>query len=107
MPVDGQTVLTRLANLPLHTWNYKTQDPAIRHIGPTAQDFQAAFGLGEDNRHISTVDADGVALAAIQALHQLTQNQAAQLADQQAQIATLEARLAALEALLKNHIEHK
>lgn len=102
VPVDGQDILTRLSGLPIHTWNYKTQDPMIRHIGPTAQDFQAAFGLGEDDRHISTVDADGVALAAIQALHQLTQDQAAQLATQQAQITALEARLAALETLLKN-----
>ncbi|NJN92915.1 MAG: tail fiber domain-containing protein [Anaerolineales bacterium] len=105
--MDGQAILTRLSALSIQTWNYKTQDSAIRHIGPTAQDFQAAFSLGEDNRHISTVDADGVALAAIQALHQLAQDQAAQLAAQQAQIATLEARLAALETLLKNHIEHK
>ena len=36
-----------------------------------AQDFYKAFGLGEDDRHISTVDADGVALAAIQALYRI------------------------------------
>lgn len=106
-PVDSQVILMRLSNLPLQTWNYKTQDPTVRHIGPTAQDFQAAFGLGEDDRHISTVDTDGVALAAIQALHQLAQEQAAQISTQQAQIAALEARLAALEALLKNQVEHK
>jgi hypothetical protein len=100
-PVDRQALLTRLSNLPIHTWNYKTQDPSIRHMGPTAQDFQAAFGLGEDKRHISTVDADGVALAAIQELHRLTQEQAAQLAAQRQQIAALEARLAALEALIE------
>ena len=43
------------------------------HIGPTAQDFSRAFGLGEDNRHITTVDADGVALAAIQGLYRQNQ----------------------------------
>jgi hypothetical protein len=68
--VDGQTVLSRLAALPIATWNYKAQPDSIRHMGPTAQDFSAAFGLGEDDRHISTVDAQGVALAAIQALYQ-------------------------------------
>jgi flagellar biosynthesis/type III secretory pathway protein FliH len=39
-------------------------------MGPTAQDFQAAFGLGSDEQCIGTVDADGVALAAIQGLNE-------------------------------------
>ncbi len=106
--VDSQEILARLNAVPIHTWNYRTQDPSVRHIGPAAQDFQAAFGVGEDDRHISAVDADGVALAAIQGLYQLTQEQAAQLAMQQEQIealqqqnAELEARLAALEKLIE------
>lgn len=72
-PVDGRDVLARLAQVPLSTWNWKSQDPAIRHMGPMAQDLHAAFGLGESDKRISTVDADGVALAAIQGLHQLLQ----------------------------------
>ncbi|MFN8454273.1 MAG: tail fiber domain-containing protein [Anaerolineae bacterium] len=99
-PVDGQEILARLAGVPIQSWNYTTQDPSIRHIGPAAQDFQAAFGLGEDNRHISTVDADGVALAAIQGLYELTQTQKAQIEALQGQNADLEARLAALEKLV-------
>jgi hypothetical protein len=55
-----------------------------------AQDFHAAFSVGEDERHISTVDADVVALAAIQALYRLVK-------ERDAQIAALEARVAALE----------
>jgi hypothetical protein len=55
------------------------------------QDFYAAFGLGEDGAHISTVDADGVALAAIQGLY--AENEA--LA---AENAALRARLDGLEA---------
>jgi hypothetical protein len=54
------------------------------------------------------VDADGVALAAIQGLYELVQEQATQLVAQQEQIgalqqqnAAMEARLAALEALIK------
>ena len=31
-----------------------------------AQDFRAAFGLGEDDKHISAIDEGGVALAAVQ-----------------------------------------
>ena len=68
-PVDGKAILDKVAALEVQEWNYKTQDAAVRHLGPTAQDFKAAFGLGESDTGITTVDADGVALAAIQALN--------------------------------------
>jgi hypothetical protein len=96
-PVDELQVLTLVADLPISTWSYTGQDPSIRHIGPMAQDFHSAFSLGEDNVHIGVVDADGVALAAIQGLYQLVQAQDAQLRAQQRHIAALETRLAALE----------
>ena len=67
-PIDPQSVLAKVAQLPVSEWSFKS-DPGVRHLGPMAQDFHAAFGLGPDNRHIATVDADGVALAAIQALY--------------------------------------
>ncbi|MCO5053418.1 MAG: tail fiber domain-containing protein [Verrucomicrobiae bacterium] len=67
--VDAQAVLAKVAVLPLTRWNYKTS-PGEEHVGPMAQDFHAAFGLGTDDKHIATVDADGVALAAIQGLNQ-------------------------------------
>ena len=63
-------MLDKVAELPVSTWSYKAQGPDIRHIGPMAQDFTAAFGVGEDDRHITSVDADGVALAAIKGLDQ-------------------------------------
>ena len=100
-PVNGGEVLARLGEIPITTWNYEGQDPFIRHIGPMAQDFYAAFGVGEDDRHISTVDADGVALAAIQGLYQLVQEQAAQIVLLQQQNAELEARLAVLEGTMQ------
>ena len=96
-PVDGQEVLARLAEIPITTWNYKAQNPAIRHLGPVAQDFYAAFGVGEDDHHISTVDANGVALAAAQGLYQALQEKEAQIAAQQQRIDDLEARVGALE----------
>jgi hypothetical protein len=89
-PVDGRAVLELVANLPISTWNYTSQAPAIRHIGPMAQDFATAFKVGEDDTHITTIDADGVALASIQGLYQENQTL-------KAQINALEARLAALE----------
>ncbi len=88
--VNPKAVLDRLAAMPIYEWSYQAQGPGVRHLGPTAQDFRAAFGLGEDDRHISTVDADGVALAAIQALHQENR-------ELKARLQALEARLAALE----------
>jgi len=66
--VDGAEILNKLAAIPIQTWNYKSQDKTIRHIGPVAQDF-AGFGVGEDDKHITTIDADGIALAAIQELN--------------------------------------
>jgi hypothetical protein len=96
--VDGRDVLERLASIPIETWNYKAQDASIRHMGPMAQDFYAAFGLGESETTISTVDADGVALAAIQGLYQRSQEQAARIQALEAQNASLQQRLDGLEA---------
>ncbi len=65
--IDTAEVLKKVRELPLTAWNYRQDPTRRRYIGPVAQDFHAAFGLGDD-RTISTLDADGVALAAIQAL---------------------------------------
>jgi hypothetical protein len=104
--VDGTSVLAKLATMPISTWNYKAQPASIRHLGPTAQDFRAAFGLGEDNRHISTIDAQGVALAGVQALYKLSQEKDTQIADLTRQLSEkaqelelLERRLSRLEKL--------
>ena len=98
--IDGQDVLARLAKLPITTWNYKTDAPSIRHMGPMAQDFFAAFGLGSDERHIAPLDVNGVALAGIQALSQHVQTQAREIATLEQQNADLLQRLEALEALV-------
>lgn len=68
-PVDGFEVLEKVAALPISTWNYKADPPTVRHLGPMAQDFMAAFGLGDDDTVINMVDANGVVMVAIQALH--------------------------------------
>ncbi|HMJ12249.1 MAG TPA: tail fiber domain-containing protein [Polyangiaceae bacterium] len=68
-PVDTRAVLDRLANIPITEWGYKSEANGIRHMGPMAQDFYAAFRLGDSDRLIATIDADGIALAAIQGLH--------------------------------------
>lgn len=88
--VDPREILARLAALPITSWSYQAEGEGIRHIGPMAQEFAAAFGLGADERQIALVDANGVAMAAIQGLHQ-------QLAERDAQIAAIRAELAALK----------
>ena len=107
-PVDPEAILEGVARLPISTWNYKTQDDSIRHIGPMAQDFYAAFGVGEDERHISTIDADGVALAAIQGLYRLSQEQAARIEALEAENETQQRQIEALQeetAELQEEIE--
>ena len=88
--VDAGEVLRQVATLPIESWSDLSQGPTVRHIGPMAQDFHATFGVGEDDTHINMVDANGVALAAIQGLYQLVQ-------EQQRELTVLHARLAALE----------
>lgn len=89
VPVDADSVLAKVVALPLSTWQYKTSNEGA-HMGPVAEEFHAAFGLGDSDMSISTVDADGVALAAIQGLYRKLQ----------ADNAELTRRLAALEQRL-------
>lgn len=67
--VNPRDVLRGVLKLPIATWNYKGQ-PQFQHIGPMAQDFYATFKVGENDKTITTVDPDGVALAAIQGLNE-------------------------------------
>lgn len=64
--IDRNLLLQKIAQLNIQHWRYKgTRE---YHISPTAQQFYALFGLGADNKGISTVDPAGIALAAIQQL---------------------------------------
>jgi hypothetical protein len=67
-PIDPKEVLERLERLPLARWRYLEEPAQVRHLGPMAQDFRSAFGLGDSERVYHAVDAHGVAFAAIQAL---------------------------------------
>jgi Head domain of trimeric autotransporter adhesin/Chaperone of endosialidase len=91
--VDSLSVLKRLSKVPVTTWRYKSEGGGVRHMGPTAQDFHAAFGLGPDDKTIGSIDEDGVNTAAIQALYDLSRRQQRQLDAQEARIARLERRL--------------
>lgn len=103
LPVDPATVLQKVVAMPITTWNWKAQGAGTRHMGPMAQDFYAAFQLGPDDKHIVTVDADGVALAAIQGLHQMVRQkdgEMARLRASAAKVDVLERELNAIKVKL-------
>jgi trimeric autotransporter adhesin len=116
-PVDGSSLLAKLNAVPMQSWKYKTDRSGIRHLGPMAQDFRAAFGLGEDDKHISTIDEGGLALAAIQELYRedlkkdaTIRHLQAQIKEQRAkgrlqdaQIAALTSQMKAIQAALKTN----
>jgi hypothetical protein len=94
--VNSREVLDKVTALPISRWNYKNESE-VTHLGPMAQDFYSAFAVGQDERHISMVDADGVALAAVQGLNQrLTE----ELNRRDAENAELKQRLEAIEKIL-------
>ncbi len=96
--VNAEAVLEKVAAMPISTWSYKTENQNIRHLGPMAQDFYAAFGVGEDNRHITTIDSEGVALAAIKGLNQKLDEQ---IGAKDAEIERLQQTVAQLEDMVK------
>jgi hypothetical protein len=94
VPVDHQKILDAVVDLPISTWAYKTNE-GVRHLGPMAQDFNAAFGLGSDPTGISSIDTGGVALAAIKGLNEVVQAK-------EKEIDSLKERLTMLENLVNN-----
>jgi hypothetical protein len=107
MALNPQTVLDKVARLPITEWNYKTTRN-MEHIGPMAQDFHAAFGLnGADDKHISVVDEGGVALAAIQGLDQKLNAKDAEIQNLKQQNDSLAERLNELEATVKQLAANK
>ncbi|MFO1311193.1 MAG: tail fiber domain-containing protein [Burkholderiales bacterium] len=93
--IDARSVLERVVALPIAEWRYKSEPMATRHVGPMAQDFHAAFGLGSDDTHIGTVDESGIALAAIQGLNAKLE---AKIAERDARIDAQARRIAELES---------
>jgi hypothetical protein len=95
--VDGRGVLDALAELSITEWAFKSEQNSRRHIGPVAEDFNAAFGLAGSGE-ISLIDASGVALASVQALYEVVREKEATIESLEERNASLERRLADLEA---------
>jgi hypothetical protein len=99
--VSGDDILDRLSRVPIRTWSYRAEMESVRHLGPTAQDFHAAFALGNDEKSIATIDADGVALAGVQTLDVRTRDQAKRIESLERENAELKVRLEKIEQSLK------
>ena len=91
--VNRNQILDSLLTLSVETWNYKNQSTDIRHIGPMAQDFAGAFGVGEDDKHINMIDAFGVTLASIQALNKKIEQRDAKIRELEKKISSLRSRV--------------
>ncbi|HMY76676.1 MAG TPA: tail fiber domain-containing protein, partial [Blastocatellia bacterium] len=99
-PIAPREILRGVLGLPISTWNYKSQDRSIRHIGAMAQDFFATFKVGENDRTITTIDPDGVALAAIQGLHEELKDRDARIGLQQQQLEKLQEQVQQQQAVI-------
>jgi hypothetical protein len=94
VPLNPREILEKVVAMPVSRWNFKFDGDGVQHIGPMAQDFHAAFGLGVNERKIAPLDTSGVALTAIQGLYAILQ-------EKSTEIARLKARLAENEVLLQ------
>ena len=101
--VDHREMLRDLSGLPVTAWQY-AHDQRRRYVGPMAQDFRACFGLGHGEKHISTLDADGVALSAVKGLIAELQERKDRSAAQARRLADLEAELRALYEKMQSNV---
>jgi hypothetical protein len=70
-PVDPAEALAGVEEMEVATWEYTDDDgegAGTTHIGPMAEEFHDAFDVGASDEHINSINADGVAFAAIQGL---------------------------------------
>lgn len=105
--VSAKSVLQKLLAVPVSTWVFDGTER--RQIGPMAQDFFKAFrgfGLVDSDRAINSIDAQGVAFAAIQGLHQVVQEKDREIValkrDRDASLTAIQAMKAELAAIRKH-----
>ena len=102
--VDGEDLLARFRQVPVNTWSYIGEAGGVRHLGPFAEDFRAAFGLGVDSQSIGLLDIAGVNFAAVKALEARTaqlQAKQGEVDQLRTQVTSLEGRVQQLEAMVR------
>ena len=94
-PLNRDDLLRRIAGLPVESWRFKGTEEC--HIGPVAEDFCGAFGIGVvddegnlDQRYISPGDVAGVALAGVKELVEMIEELKARNDELEHRIAELE-----------------
>lgn len=100
--VNSKEILRKLMQLPVSMWNYKIEGSNIKHIGPMAQDFYSVFGVGSDDKTISSIDPAGVAFAAIQELSKQNEELRSQKEELKIQNEKIMERLSELELTVKS-----
>jgi hypothetical protein len=94
-PISNTEILDKLVALPITKWTFKQSDDSVKYVGPMAQDFHAAFGLGGSNdRVIHATNAQGVTMAALQGLNTKVEDKTKTL---EARLNELEVRVVILE----------
>lgn len=96
--VNGAEILEQLSEIPISIWNYKDDESKTAHMGPMAQDFYAAFGLGKDDTHIAALDVNGVMLASIQELSKTIAEKTTEIQVLNEKVNSLETRLKKMES---------
>lgn len=97
LPMNHADILRKIGAMKLSSWNYKGQRE-IRHYGPMAQDFYAAFGhdalgpIGCDTL-IYSHDFSGVTFAGVQALIRENEQLKAKLTDVNTRLQLIERAL--------------
>ena len=100
-PVDPRAILSKLEKLPVTEWEYK-HDPHRRYFGPMAQDFHVAFGLGNDDKTINTLDADGVLFLSVKGLAEELKERDKTIEDLKAQNEELSRKIEAIDERLNS-----
>ncbi len=99
--INHKDILDKVLDLPISEWNYIHDQDHIKHIGPMAEDFHSLFDVGTGPKGISSIDATGIALAAIQGLKAEKDREISGLKqtiiEKDTKITELEQRLAMLE----------
>lgn len=91
--VDYHDIVDKVMALPVSQWSFKSQEASIEHVGPMAQDFHRLFGLGEDDKHLTSIDLGGISLAAIKGLYEMNRDQRARIDRQAKEISALKDEL--------------
>jgi hypothetical protein len=107
-PVDVEEVLAKITDLQIHEWTYKTDPEGRRHVGPTAEDFLAVFGLGSDGKYVYPIDLQGITMAAVQGLSAKVANlETVEAREKDAEIAALKQRVSVLEDQIRALLESR